>query len=134
MILEQIELKYINKVLPEAGLCISFYDFLEIDDPYIYPAEGSTHQQIKFRLVVFQPFEGEIITGKVVDSNPNGIRISIDFFSDIHIPSTYLQEPSEFDSSTGLWTWKYIDSEDTDVIDSTGFTIEKNDMVGQCKF
>ena len=38
------------QVLIDVGLCISFYDLLEVDDPYIYPAEGSAHQRVKFRL------------------------------------------------------------------------------------
>ena len=38
--IEQIELKYVNKILPGAGLGISFYDFVSLGDPYVYPAEG----------------------------------------------------------------------------------------------
>jgi DNA-directed RNA polymerase subunit E'/Rpb7 len=37
-------------VLPEVGLCIAFYDYLEVGDPYVYPAEGASHQLVKFRL------------------------------------------------------------------------------------
>ncbi len=73
---EQIELKYCNKVLVDAGLCISFYDFLEVGDPYIYPAEGATHQSVKFRLVVFRPFSGEIVVGRIVGSDKDGLRVS----------------------------------------------------------
>ena len=40
VIKEQIELKYVNKVLPGAGLGISFYDLVSLGDTYVYPAEG----------------------------------------------------------------------------------------------
>jgi DNA-directed RNA polymerase III subunit RPC8 len=42
VLIEQIELKYANCILPEIGLGISFYDFISLGDPYIYPAEGFT--------------------------------------------------------------------------------------------
>lgn len=65
VLLKQIEMKFCNKVwfhpkriiiliyiqiLVDVGLCICFYDFIEVGDPYIYPAEGSAHQKVKFRL------------------------------------------------------------------------------------
>lgn len=68
MILEEIDQKYTNKVslphdrhfvssftprfqvLIDVGLCISFYDIIKVGEPYIYPAEGSAHQKVKFRL------------------------------------------------------------------------------------
>lgn len=58
--LEQIDMKFANKIILEVGLCISVFDFLEVGDPYVYPAEGSAHQRVKFRLVVFRPFAGEV--------------------------------------------------------------------------
>ena len=41
VLIEQIEMKYSNKVLPEVGLAITFYDFVSLADPYVYPAEGN---------------------------------------------------------------------------------------------
>ena len=121
---DQIEIKYCNKILVDAGLCISFYDFMEIGDPFVYPAEGSSHQQVKFRLAVFRPFAGEILTGRVFESNKDGLKISLGFFSDIKIPSNLLQSPSSFDPFTNLWTWKYENEEDT-----TDFVIDIGDEV-----
>ena len=51
-------MKYSNKVILEVGLCVCFYDFLEVGDPYVYPSEGSAIQDVKFRIVVFNPFIG----------------------------------------------------------------------------
>ena len=33
--------------------------------------------------------------------------MTLDFFDDIWIPSYLMQQPSEFDSRTSLWVWKY---------------------------
>lgn len=115
VIIEQIDIKFSNRVIPDVGLCICFYDFLEVGDPYIYPGEGNAIQDVKFRLVVFKPFIGEIITGKLVESHAEGLRVSVDFFDDINIPHLFLQEPSLFDPVRELWTWKYGEDESSDV-------------------
>ena len=107
MLIEQIELKYCNKVLLNVGLGIAFYDFISIGDPYLYPGAGSSIQVVCFRLVVFRPFVGEVLNGKIVSSNKDGVRVSVDFFDDIQIPAAQLQNPSVFNASSGLWTWKY---------------------------
>lgn len=104
---EQIEIKYSNKIIPNVGLCISFYDFVAIGDPYVYPGQGAAHQLVEFRLVVFRPFIDEIINGKIVRSGKGGVQISMGFFDDILIPPSLLASDTEFDQSTGLWTWKY---------------------------
>ncbi len=107
IIIEQIELKYVNKIILRVGLCVAFYDFIEIGDPYIYPAEGSTHQSVKFRLVFFKPFDGETLTGKIIGSDEKGIRVSVGFFDDIFIPSARFLENCVFDEKMHLWIWKY---------------------------
>jgi DNA-directed RNA polymerase III subunit RPC8 len=58
VIIEQIEIKFLNRIICDVGLCICFYDFLEIGDAYIYPGEGGSIQDVKFRVVVFRPFIG----------------------------------------------------------------------------
>ena len=96
------------------------YDFEDIGDPYIYPAEGCAHQYVKFRLVVFKPFLGEIITGKIYKSDSEGIRISLGFFTDIHIPPHLLQQPAEYRPDIGLWVWKYEEAENSEFIMNIG--------------
>jgi DNA-directed RNA polymerase III subunit RPC8 len=89
------------------GLGIVFYDFIHIGEPYLYPGAGSSIQIVKFRLVVFRPSVGETIVGKVIQSNKDGVRVSLEFFDDILIPASQLQNPSAFNPSTNLWVWKY---------------------------
>ena len=107
VLIEQIEAKYSNKIILNVGLAIIFYDFIEIGDPYLYPGSGCSVQIVKFRLVVFRPFVGEVLVGKVIHSNKEGVKLSLEFFDDIFIPHTHLQNPSSFQSSTNLWIWKY---------------------------
>jgi len=107
VLIEQIEIKYTNKVLVGVGLCVSFYDFLDIGDPYVYPAEGSSHQLVKFRIVVFRPFVGEVLTGKLTSSSRSGIHVSLGFFEDIVIPQNLLPQPSIYDVNKNIWSWRH---------------------------
>ncbi len=117
MLKEQIEIKYANRVLLHVGLCITFYDFISIGDPYLYPSEGSAIQIVRFRMVVFRPFVGEIITGRLVSSGREGLKISTEFFEDILIPAALLQAPCVYNPIDGLWTWKYGEPENDFLMD-----------------
>ena len=104
-------MKFSNRILLNVGLCVTFYDFISIGDPYLYPGEGSAMQIVKFRMVVFRPFIGEIMTGKLVGSSKEGLKISVEFFEGILIPAALLQAPCVFNPVDGLWTWKYDDND-----------------------
>lgn len=99
------------QVLLDVGLCISFYDFIRVDDGYIYPAEGCAHQRAEFHLVVFRPFVGEVISGRVTSCSREGVKVSLGFFNDIIIPSYLLQSPSEFDPVKSVWVWRYEEAD-----------------------
>ena len=45
---------------------------------------------VEFRMLVFRPFVGEIITGEIQSSNEKGIRVSLGFFDDIYIDASML--------------------------------------------
>ena len=62
------------QVLPNIGLCIALLDVVEIGDAFIYPGEGSSHVAVKFNMVVFRPFRGEILVGKVRSCSPSGVQ------------------------------------------------------------
>ena len=42
---------------------------------------------VEFRMIMFRPVEGEVLLGKVLSSNKNGIRVSLEFTEDVWIPS-----------------------------------------------
>ena len=67
------------------------FDVLEADDPYVHSGEAAVIVKVKFRLVVFRPFVGEVLEGKVRGSSEEGIHVSLGFFDDILIPPTCMQ-------------------------------------------
>lgn len=121
--IEQIEIKFSNKILLNVGLCIAFYDFINIEDPYIYPGAGSAIQLVRFRLVVFCPFIGEIIVGKISHLDKDGLKVTLGFFDDISIPVSQLQSPSTYDAVARSWTWDYEGET------GASFTLELGDEV-----
>jgi DNA-directed RNA polymerase III subunit RPC8 len=111
VLIEEIEKKYSNKVVLDVGLCVMFYDFVEVGVPYVYPAEGSAHQLVKFRMVVFRPWEGEVLTGTICDADGNGMTISMGFFNNIHIDRNQLPTPCSFNPTSKSYMWHYNDEE-----------------------
>ncbi|ETV88845.1 hypothetical protein, variant [Aphanomyces astaci] len=112
VLIEEIDRKYANKVVADVGLCITHYDFIEIGDAYIHPSDGTSHTDVIFRMVVFRPFIGEILKGKIISCTEEHIRVSMDFMQDIIIPSYAMQNPSFFDKTERLWEWKFPGRED----------------------
>ena len=69
--------------------------------------QASVHVRAEFTLLVFRPFNSEVIVGTVRKSTrEDGIWISIGFFEDILVPPQFMPEGSEFDESLQLWVWK----------------------------
>jgi DNA-directed RNA polymerase subunit E'/Rpb7 len=60
-----IEKRYVDKVVANIGLVVTLYDVLDISGGFIYPNDGAANFKVKFRVVVFRPFPGEIIVGKL---------------------------------------------------------------------
>lgn len=61
----EIERTYVDKVVPDLGLVITLYDILDVSGGYVFPSDGAAHFDTKFRLVVFKPFIGEVLVGKL---------------------------------------------------------------------
>ncbi|KNZ59706.1 hypothetical protein VP01_1679g9 [Puccinia sorghi] len=96
VITAEINRKYSNKVLPEVGLCIALFDLLDVSEGKVLYGDGCLYHRAEFTLVVFRPFIGEHIVGTVKSSSPSGVRVSLKFFDDIHIPFRALQKPSAY--------------------------------------
>lgn len=57
------------------------------------PFSGDTNfRAAEFRLVVFRPFVGEVLIGRIMAATHKGIRVSLEFFDDIFIPDNLLFE------------------------------------------
>ncbi|CAI5998052.1 unnamed protein product [Closterium sp. NIES-65] len=98
-------------VLRNVGLCISLHDLQAVEGGFIFPSDPGPHFTVRFRLVVFSPFAGEVLVGRLVKCDATGLFVSLDFFSDVHIPHYNLQEPSVFDEQEKLWVWKFNDND-----------------------
>jgi DNA-directed RNA polymerase III subunit RPC8 len=42
-------------------------------------------------MIVFRPFVGEVLTGKIAGSSTEGVRVSMGFFDDIIIPPSLIR-------------------------------------------
>ncbi|GAY55790.1 hypothetical protein CUMW_166840 [Citrus unshiu] len=108
----ELENVFLDKVIANLGLCISIYDIKEIEGGFVYPGEGASTHTVKFRLVVFRPFVGEIIAAKLKESDAN---VSLGFFEDIYVPSHLLpspsrSEPDPYGRYEVKWIWEFGDT------------------------
>jgi DNA-directed RNA polymerase III subunit RPC8 len=97
--------KYPNKVVPGLGLCVTLHDILHVGESQLYPGSAAHHTAVEFRVVVFRPHVGEVMTGTVVSCDPDGVRVSLGFFDEIHVPARMLQPPSTWSAEEGVWIW-----------------------------
>lgn len=131
---EQIEEKYVDRVIRKVGLCVGFYDFIKMEGKgkvpsgsvplkmnypkdlplgIIYPGDtktafGEAHFKVVFRLMVFQPKVGEWLVGTILSSDYNeGIKIDLGFFQDVIIPKFNLRAPYGWDKEKQLYAWNY---------------------------
>ncbi|ROW01390.1 hypothetical protein VPNG_07596 [Cytospora leucostoma] len=102
---DNINAKYANKVIQKIGLCICLYDLLWASEGLISQGTGSANVNAEFRLVVFRPFKGEVIMGRITKCTPGGIHVRTEFFSDIVVEAEELPEGCEFDHNEQLWVW-----------------------------
>eukprot|EP00930_Biecheleria_cincta_P037249 TRINITY_DN25543_c0_g1_i1.p1 TRINITY_DN25543_c0_g1~~TRINITY_DN25543_c0_g1_i1.p1 ORF type:complete len:214 (-),score=57.82 TRINITY_DN25543_c0_g1_i1:45-686(-) len=128
---KQIQIKYVDKVLPNVGLCVEFYNFVCIKDAPLYPGDGKMScgeawVKVEFNLIVFQPMPDEWLVGSVSGSSPRGLTVSLGFFQDVEIPSTNLRTPYVFDAAQQMWVWRYHDDETKEV---TNFFYEKDELI-----
>ena len=53
--------RYSNKIVPGVGLCVTVYDIVSTEDQYLYHGHASSFVKCKFRMVVFRPFINEVL-------------------------------------------------------------------------
>ena len=91
-ILAVLNRKYANHVLHQVGLCIEANDITSSTDFLVHACQDGAYQStIVFNLVVFRPFIGQVLMGRIKNSSPVlGIQVSVEFFDDIFIPPEFL--------------------------------------------
>jgi DNA-directed RNA polymerase III subunit RPC8 len=70
---DELNNKLANRVVLGVGLCMSLWDIKEIQPGIIYHGDGGVHCVVKFRYIVFRPFQDEIIIGKIKRCAPDGV-------------------------------------------------------------
>ncbi|CAD7704380.1 unnamed protein product [Ostreobium quekettii] len=103
-----IEELFVDKIVQDLGLVVTLYDIVSIASGFVHHSDGGPRFQVVFRVVVFRPFAGEVIVGKIKRVSRAGLHVSLGFFDDVIIPEHYLQEESMFDEAEQLWFWKYV--------------------------
>jgi DNA-directed RNA polymerase III subunit RPC8 len=109
-IVDSLTQKYVNKVLFDRGLVISIYNVDSVGSPLIHPIDGGAHCKVTFHCIIFAPFLGEILIGKVKSCDASGLLVSIGgFFEWCVVPAIQMQNPKEctYDKNEQLWVWKY---------------------------
>ncbi|GAA0172726.1 hypothetical protein Leryth_004704 [Lithospermum erythrorhizon] len=103
---------FLDKVVAKLGLCVSIYDIRQIDDGFISPGDGNPNYKVKFRMIMFRPFVGEVISAKLKESNADGLRLSLGFFDDIYVPVPLFPHPSHPEADPEnknqvTWIWEF---------------------------
>ncbi|EDR07509.1 uncharacterized protein LACBIDRAFT_250573 [Laccaria bicolor S238N-H82] len=104
-LIAEINKKYANRVLHDLGLCVCLFDLVQAGEGKVRYGDGFLWYKVVFRMVVFRPFTSEVIIAKVKSSDEDGIRLTIGFFDDMHIPAAYLPQPSAFDPNERAHFW-----------------------------
>lgn len=130
-ITDELHKKYANKIISNLGLVISVWDILDIKDGMLKPGEGAAFVETKFRLVVWKPFVGEVLTGWVKECTSEGINVKLDFFDEIFIPKHYLFEDCTFRPAENAWVWQTDDETELfiDINDKIRFRVEQEVFV-----
>ncbi|XP_074319591.1 uncharacterized protein LOC141656551 [Silene latifolia] len=116
-ITDELQSIFLDKIISKLGLCVSVYDILSIDGGFVLPDNGAPTYTVVFRMIMFRPYIGEIIEGKLLESDTKGVRLSLGFFEDIYVPSYALQQPAHLvpdpeRPKEKFWTWMHEDEED----------------------
>ncbi|KAI2472151.1 RNA polymerase III subunit Rpc25-domain-containing protein [Annulohypoxylon bovei var. microspora] len=119
---DAINSKYSNRVIQKIGLCICMYDLLWASEGLIGHGSGMVNVNVEFRMVVFRPFKGEVMFGRITKASAEGIQIRTDFFEDIFVEYKELPENTLYNHQEEAWTWVYDPESDPMFYD-------KNEMV-----
>lgn len=74
---DNINEKYANKVIQKIGLCICLWDVLWASEGLIGHGTGLVNVNVEFRLVVFRPFKGEVMLGRITSGTQDGINSAL---------------------------------------------------------
>ncbi|KAK9479192.1 RNA polymerase III subunit Rpc25-domain-containing protein [Lipomyces japonicus] len=130
---DEINGKYANKVVQGVGLCVCVYDVVTIGDGLIRPGDGSSYIRCTFRVIVFRPFVGEVMTGWISSCTEDGIRVRMEFFDEVTVPKEYLFEGCVFVAREQAWVWRTPDGPELylDTNEQVRFKVEREVFTDQ---
>lgn len=128
---DELHQKYSNKVIANLGLAVSVLDILDIKDGLLKPGDGAAYVKVQFRMIVWKPFIGEILSGYVADCSAEGIKVRMEFFDEIFIPKDYLFEACTFRPADKAWVWQPDDETELfiDINEKIRFRVEEEIFV-----
>ncbi|GFE53235.1 DNA-directed RNA polymerase [Babesia ovis] len=97
----KVDDKYVDKVIAGIGLVILVDELSVLSEPKILPNDASALFTLKLKLLVFAPERNQIIKGKVISADAQGIRVSLGFFSDVMVIPQFMPKGSVYDK--GQW-------------------------------
>ncbi|KAL7722233.1 DNA-directed RNA polymerase III subunit RPC8 [Entamoeba marina] len=109
-VIGEINSKYQNKMIEGKGIGVMLYDIEKIHDGVIQIGTGDVYYDVAFNYVVFKPFQGEVIEGKVLRSLSSGIQVTLGFTDSVFIDQCYFPYGCDFDEEEQLWYWGYGES------------------------
>lgn len=98
---------YCNRIIPGGGLAIAVMDVAHLGEPIIHPGNPHIYIDSTFRVIVFRPFQGEVLIGQVKSCTAEGVHITLGFFDDILVPPRCMQAGTTFDPTEQSWIWNY---------------------------
>lgn len=101
-----INASYSDRVIPHIGLCIALWDWLRVDEDHLVIHTGESSTRCVFRMVVFAPFPGELVFGRINASHESGLFVEMGFFDAVHVEKRRLPRPSEWDEKERVWIWR----------------------------
>jgi len=127
----QIQEKYVDRIIPNVGLCVEFYDFVDFREAIVYPGDGKlacgeAYFKVEFNVIVFRPEVGQWLVGSISGCTDRGISVSLGFFHNVEIPSSNLRLPYTYDDLQKVWVWQYRNPETKDHVN---FFYEKNELI-----
>lgn len=95
-----------DKIIPGVGLVIAFWDWVKVGEDALHIQTGECGTRCIFRVVVFAPFEGELMFGRISGAYDGGVFMELGFFDAITIPTKNLPKPSLYNEKERVWIWK----------------------------
>lgn len=94
--------KYVSKVIPGQGVCVSVVEVLEHSFGNIRGEDGAAWSTVVFTVMVACPVRGQRLSGTVASQDEGGIHLSLEVLT-VRVPSHLLIEGSQFDPARRVW-------------------------------